>query len=391
MTDVPSRDNAALRNGVAELCARFGDDYWRRCDQERAYPEEFVRALTEAKYLSALIPADYGGLGFGLTEATVILETINRSGGSSSACHAQIYTMGALLRHGSDEQKRRYLPDLATGKLRLQAFSVTEPAAGSNTTAIITFAERTNDGYLVTGHKNWTSRIVESDLLLLLARTRPRSEGPSERTKGLSLFLVDLREVREQQPETLVVEPVRTMFNYATYQVWFKRMHVPTEGIVGQEGEGFDYIIDGWNAERILLASEAIGDGYWFIDRAVEYANRRSVFDSSIGAYQGIQFPIARAYTDVVAADQMRERAAALFDAEVACGPEANMAKLLASEASWQAANVCLDTHGGYGFVDKYDIERKFRETRMFQVAPVSNNMVLAYIGQHVLGLPKSY
>ncbi len=391
MTDVPSGDNATLRSGVAELCARFGDEYWRRCDQERAYPEEFVRALTEAKYLSALIPTDYGGLGFGLTEATVILETINHSGGNSSACHAQMYTMGALLRHGSDEQKRRYLPDLAIGKVRLQAFSVTEPAAGSNTTAITTFAERTNDGYLVTGHKNWTSRVVESDLLLLLARTRPRSESPSERRKGLSLFLVDLREVRERQPETLVVEPVRTMFNYAAYQVWFKRMHIPTEGIVGEEGEGFDYIIDGWNAERILLASEAIGDGYWFIDRAVHYANGRSVFDRSIGAYQGIQFPIARAYTNLVAADQMRDHAAALFDAHVACGPEANMAKLLASEASWQAANVCMDTHGGYGFVDKYDIERKFRETRMFQVAPVSNNMVLAYIGQHVLGLPKSY
>jgi acyl-CoA dehydrogenase len=384
-------DHTTLRTRVAELCGRFGDDYWRRCDRERVYPEEFVRALTEAKYLSALIPTDYGGLGLGLTDASAILETINRSGGNSSACHAQMYTMGALLRHGSSEQKSHYLPDIARGKLRLQAFSVTEPGAGSNTPEITTFAERTDDGYLVTGHKNWTSRVMESDLLMLLARTRPPTGDPSERTKGLSLFLVDLRQVRREQPGTLVAEPVRTMFNYATYQVWYKGMSIPADSIVGEEGKGFEYIIDGWNAERILLASEAIGDGYWFIDRAVRYANSRTVFDRAIGTYQGIQFPLARAYTDVAAADQMRNRAAALFDAGAACGAEANMAKLLASEASWQAANTCLDTHGGYGFVDKYDIERKFRETRMFRVAPVSNNMILAYLGHHVLGLPRSY
>jgi acyl-CoA dehydrogenase len=391
MSGQPVFDNTALRSSVEELCALFGDDYWRTCDQQRSYPEAFVRALTEAKYLAALIPADYGGLGLGLTDASTILETINRSGGNSSACHAQMYTMGALLRHGSDYQKSHYLPDIAKGELRLQAFSVTEAGAGSNTAEISTFAERTENGYLVSGHKNWTSRVLESDLLMLLARTRRRSGDPGERTRGLSLFLVDLRQVRKEQPETLVVEPVRTMFNYATYQVWYKGMYIPEEGIIGEDGKGFDYIIDGWNAERILLASEAIGDGYWFIDRAVEYANSRIVFDHAIGANQGIQFPLARAYADVAAADQMRNRAAALFDAGGICGAEANMAKLLASEASWQAANICLDTYGGYGFVDKYDIERKFRETRMFRVAPVSNNMVLAYIGQHVLGLPKSY
>jgi acyl-CoA dehydrogenase len=391
MSGLPSHDHTALRMRVAELCSRFGDDYWRRCDQQRVYPEEFVHALTEAKYLSALIPADYGGLGLGLTEASIILETINRTGGNSSACHAQMYTMGALLRHGSDGQKGQYLPPIAAGKLRLQAFSVTEPGAGSNTPEISTYAEPARDGYLVTGHKNWTSRILESDLLLLLARTRPRSEDLSERTKGLSLFLVDLGQVRKEQPGTLVAEPVHTMFNYATYQVWYKGMHIPIDSLVGQEGKGFEYIIDGWNAERILLASEAIGDGYWFIDRAVQYANSRNVFDRAIGAYQGIQFPLARAYTNIAAADQMRNRAAALFDAGEACGAEANMAKLLASEGSWQAANICLDTYGGYGFVDKYDVERKFRETRLFQVAPVTNNMILAYLGQHVLGLPKSY
>jgi acyl-CoA dehydrogenase len=299
--------------------------------------------------------------------------------------------MGALLRHGSDEQKKRYLPEIACGNLRLQAFSITEPQAGSNTPDITTFAAKDGDHYLVTGHKNWTSRIAQSDLLMLLARTEKRADNPADRANGISLFLVDLREVRANQPETLVVEPVRTMFNYATNQVWYKQMRIPTSALIGEEGKGFRYVIDGWNAERILLASEAIGDGYWFLDTAISYANERVVFGHAIGANQGVQFPLARAYTQVLAADMMRNRAAALFDAGEKCGAEANAAKFVASEASWQAGNVCLDTHGGYGFVDKYNVERKFRETRVYQVAPVNNNMILAFLGQHVLGLPRSY
>jgi acyl-CoA dehydrogenase len=373
------------------LCERFDDEYWRERDQRREYPEAFVEALTKAGYLSALIPKEYGGLGLGLAEAAVIMETINRSGGHSAACHAQMYTMGALLRHGSEEQKQRYLPEIAAGNLRLEAFSITEPEAGSDTPEIRTFARHEGDGYSVTGHKNWTSRILQSDMLMLLARTAPRPEDPRHRADGISLFLIDLREVRKRQPDTLVVEPVRTMFNYATNQVWYKEMRIPAESLIGEEGKGFRYVIDGWNAERILLASEAIGDGYWFLDRAVAYATKRIVFDAPIGSDQGIQFPLARAYTQVAAADQMRNRAAELFDADEPCGAEANTAKFLASEASWQAANICLDTHGGYGFVDKYDVERKFRETRVYQVAPVSNNMILAFLGQHVLGLPRSY
>jgi acyl-CoA dehydrogenase len=302
-----------------------------------------------------------------------------------------MYTMAALLRHGNEEQKRRYLPEIASGNLRLQAFSITEPEAGSNTPDIRTFARRDGDGYVVTGHKNWTSRILQSDLLMLLARTQPRPDDSAKRTEGISLFLVDLRRVRADQPDSLVVEPVRTMFNYATNQVWYEAMRIPADSLIGEEGNGFRYVIDGWNAERILLASEAIGDGYWFIDRAVRYAGERSVFGRPVGANQGVQFPLARAYTQVTAADQMRNRAAALFDSGRACGAEANIAKFLASEASWQAANICLDTHGGYGFVDKYDVERKFRETRVYQVAPVNNNMILAFLGQHVLGLPRSY
>jgi acyl-CoA dehydrogenase len=380
-----------LRAEVMKVCERFDDDYWRERDQHREYPEAFVEALTKAGYLSALIPTKYGGLGLGLSEAAVIMETINRSGGHSAACHAQMYTMGALLRHGSAEQKRRYLPEIAAGNLRLQAFSITEPEAGSDTAEIQTFARRDGEGYSVSGHKNWTSRIEQSDLLMLLARTAPRPDDPRHRAEGISLFLVDLREIREHEPETLVVEPVRTMFNYATNQVWYREMRIGADSLIGEEGKGFRYVIDGWNAERILLASEAIGDGYWFLDRAVAYANRRVVFGKPIGSDQGVQFPLARAYTQVVAADQMRNRAAQLFDTDESCGAEANTAKFLASEASWQAANACLDTHGGYGFVDTYDVERKFRETRVYQVAPVNNNLILAFLGQHVLGLPRSY
>ena len=377
-----------LRGEVRALCAAFPDDYWRQLDRERAYPERFVGALTEAGYLAALIPEEYGGLGLGVTEASIVLEEVNRSGGHSAACHAQMYIMGALVRHGSAEQKRRWLPGIAGGGLRLQAFSVTEAEAGSDTTAIATTAVRDGDGYVVKGHKSWTSRVEQSDLLLLLARTTPREEL-TDRTRGLSLFLVDLRDARSTGG--IEVTPTRTMFNYATYRVAYRNLRIPAENLVGEEGMGFRYVIDGWNAERILLAAEAIGDGHWFVERATRYAKERVVFGQPIGRNQGVQFPLARAHAQIVAADLLRYKAAWLFDRGERCGAEANMAKLLASEASWAAANVCLDTHGGNGFLDEYDVERKFRETRLYQVAPVSNNLVLAYVGTHVLGLPKSY
>ena len=377
-------DHPELRAQVRDLCARFPGDYWRRLDQAREYPQEFVAALTESRLLAALIPTEYGGLGLGLTEASVVMEEINRSGGSSAACHAQMYTMGAVLRHGSDEQKRAYLPLIAGGELRLQAFSITEAEAGSDTGRIATTARREGDEYVIDGHKNWTSRILESDLLLLLARTG----APEERANGLSLFLIDLREVREDELE---VTPVRTMFNYATNQVHYRGLRVPASSLIGEQGQGFRYVIDGWNAERILLAAEAVGDGYWFTERATAYANAREVFGRPIGANQGVQFPIARAYMRLRAADLMRYEAARRFDAGEPCGAEANMAKLLSGEASWAAANVCLDTHGGYGFVDTYDVERKFRETRLYQVAPVNNNLVTSFIATKVLGLPRSY
>ncbi|MDA0181903.1 acyl-CoA/acyl-ACP dehydrogenase [Solirubrobacter phytolaccae] len=370
-----------LRFQVRELCARFPDAYWRERDQAREYPQAFVDALTASRLLAALIPTEYGGLGLGLTEASVVMEEINRSGGHSAACHAQMYTMGALLRHGSEEQKRTYLPAIARGELRLQAFSITEAEAGSDTRAITTSARREGDAYVIDGHKNWTSRIEQSDLLLLLARAE----------EGLSLFLIDLRAVRAEQPDALAVTPVRTMFNYATNAVEYRGLRVPASSLVGNAGEGFRYVLDGWNAERILLAAEAIGDGYWFTERATAYANAREVFGRPIGANQGVQFPIARAYMAVRAADLMRYEAARLFDAGEPCGAEANMAKLLSSEASWAAANACLDTHGGNGFVDAYDVERKFRETRLYQVAPVNNNLVTSFVATKVLGLPRSY
>jgi acyl-CoA dehydrogenase len=383
-----SIDLDGLRARTRALCARFPDEYWRETDRNRRYPQEFVDTLTGAGLLAALIPAEYGGLGLGLTEASVIMEEINRSGGHSAACHAQMYTMGALLRHGDDRLKDTYLPLIAKGELRLQAFSITEPAAGSDTTSIATAAERDGDAFVVTGHKNWTSRIAESDLALVLART---SERGQDRTRGLTLFLVDLRQIRAEQPDTLEVTPVRTMFNYATNQVHFHDMRVPADHVIGEVDSGFRYVLDGWNAERILLASEAIGDGYWFVERAVAYANEREVFGRPIGANQGVAFPLADAYMTVRAADLMRVEAARLFDEGKPCGAEANMAKHLASEASWAAANAALDTHGGNGFVDAYDIERKFRETRMFQVAPVSNNLIKAFVATKVLGLPRSY
>lgn len=377
-----------LRANVRALCATFGNDYWRELDRERAYPERFVRALTGAGYLSVLIPGPYGGMGLGVTEASIILEEINRSGGHSAACHAQVYIMGALAKHGSEAQRQRWLPAIASGELRLQAFSVTEPGAGSDTTAIQTMAVKDGDGYVVNGFKNWTSRVEQSDLLMLLARTTPRADI-SDRTRGLSLFLVDLREARRQGG--IEVRRTRTMFNYETYQVTYHDLRIPADSLIGEEGMGFRYVIDGWNAERILLAAECIGDGYWFVEKASAYATEREVFGRPIGQNQGVQFPIARAYAQIRAADLLRYQAAWLFDRGDKCGAEANMAKLLASEASWAAANACLDTHGGNGFVDEYDVERKFRETRLFQVAPVNNNLVLAYVANHVLGMPKSY
>jgi acyl-CoA dehydrogenase len=381
-------DDAALRARTSALCAQFPGEYWRETDLNRRYPQEFVDALTAAGLLSALIPTGYGGLGLNLTQASVIMEEINKSGGHSAACHAQMYTMGALLRHGSDELKNTYLPPIARGEVRLQAFSVTEPEAGSDTTSIVTRAERDGGHFVLTGHKNWTSRIAESDLALVLARTGDKTEN---RTRGLTLFLVDLQRVRAEQPETLEVTPVRTMFNYATNEVHYRGMRVPADHVIGEVDAGFRYVVDGWNAERILLASEAVGDGYWFVDRAVAYANERTVFGRPIGANQGVQFPLADAYMKIRAADLMRYEAARLFDEGRPCGAEANMAKHLASEASWAAANAALDTHGGNGFVDRHDIERKFRETRMFQVAPVTNNLIKAFVATKVLGLPRSY
>lgn len=378
-----------LREQTRALCEKFPDEYWRQADLERRYPQEFVDTLTEARLLSALIPQEYGGLGLGVTEASVIMEEINRSGGHSAACHAQLYTMKAVLNHGSQWQKDTYLPHIADGSLRLQAFSITEEEAGSDTSSIQTRAVQDGDDWVITGHKNWTSRVEDSDLLLVLTRTADKDD--TDRTGGLTLFLVDLRQVRAEQPETMEVIKVRTMFNYATNQMYYRGLRVPQSAVVGEVGNGFRYVIDGWNAERILLASEAIGDGYWFTQRAVDYANSREVFGRKIGSNQGVQFPITDAYMKVRAADMMRYEAARLFDAGKPCGAEANMAKHLASEASWEAANVCLNTYGGYGFVDQYDVERKFRETRMYQVAPVNNNLIKAFVGTKVLGLPRSY
>jgi acyl-CoA dehydrogenase len=378
----------ALRARVRTICDEFPNAYWRERDRERAYPGEFVTAMTASGLLSTLIPREYGGLGLSVAEASVVLEEIHRSGGNAAACHAQMYTMGALVRHGTEHQKQQLLPQIASGDLRLQAFSVTEREAGSETTAIETRAEREGDWYVVNGHKSWTSRIQQSDLLLLLARTTPK-EHVERRSAGLSLLLVDLEDARRQG--AIAVEPVRTMFTYATNQVTYTNLRVPAENLIGAEGEGFRTVLDGMNAERILLAAEAIGDGYWFVEQAARRASEREVFGRPIGANQGVQFPIARAYAAVVAADQVRWQAARAFDAGEPCGEEANMAKFLASEATWQVANVCLDTFGGYGFVDEYDVERKFRETRLYQVAPVSNNLVLAYLGHQVLGMPRSY
>jgi acyl-CoA dehydrogenase len=376
-----------LRAAVRDLCGRFPGEYWRRLDEARGYPEEFVRALTEAGWLAALIPEEYGGSGLQVTEASIILEEINRSGGNAAPCHAQMYIMGTLLRHGSAEQKRRYLPGIASGELRLQSFAVTEPTTGSDTLKLKTTAVRRGDHYVVNGQKVWTSRVQHSDLMLLLARTTPL-EQVKKRSEGLSVFLVNLREAAGNG---LTVRPIRNMMNHETNELFFDDFKVPAENLIGEEGKGFRYILDGMNAERILIAAECIGDGYWFIERATRYAKERVVFDRPIGQNQGVQFPIARAYVNVEAANLMRVRAASLFDAGEPCGAEANMAKLLAADASWEAANVAVQTHGGFGFAAEYDIERKFRETRLYQVAPISTNLILGYIGEHVLGLPRSY
>ena len=375
------------RRAVRDLCGRFNSQYWQGVEEQAAYPQEFVQALTDAGWLAALIPAEYGGGGLGVQEASVILEEINRSGANSGACHAQMYIMGTLLRHGSEEQKRRYLPPIASGDLRLQSFAVTEPTTGTDTTKIKTFAARRGDRYVVNGQKVWISRVQHSDLMLLLARTTALAEV-GKKTEGLSVFLVDLR---QGGAKGMTLRPIRNMVHHETNEVFFDNFEIPAENLIGEEGRGFRYILDGMNAERILIAAECIGDSYWFIERAVRYAGERVVFDRPIGQNQGVQFPIARAYANVRAADLMRYEAAQLFDAGRACGAEANLAKLLAADASWESANVCLQTHGGFGFAAEYDVERKFRETRLYQVAPVSTNLILAYLGEHVLGLPRSF
>lgn len=377
-----------IREAVARLCAGYPGAYWRALDRERGYPTEFVRELTDTGYLSVLIPEEYGGSGLGLPAAAAVLEEIQKSGGNGGACHAQMYMMGTVLRHGSEDQKRRYLPEIAAGRLRLQAFGVTEPTSGTDTLSLRTTAERDGDGgYVVNGQKVWTSRAEHSDLMLLLARTTPR-ERVEKRTDGLSVFLIDLRAARGNGLE---IRPIRTMINHATTEIFFDGLRIPADSLVGAEGVGFRYVLDGMNAERILIGAECVGDARWFIGKAADYARERQVFGRRIGENQGVQFPIAEAYAATEAADLMVGKAAALFEAGAPCGAEANMAKYLASEASWKAADMCMQTHGGYAFAEEYDVERKFRETRLYRIAPISNNFVLSYLAEHVLGLPRSY
>jgi len=387
MTTAETVDEKTIRDGVAQVCAAYPDAYWRALDAEHAYPTAFVQALAAAGYLAALIPEEYGGAGLTLAEACIILEEINHSGGNAAACHAQLYTMGTVLRHGSEAQKRRYLPQIASGQLRLQAFGVTEPTTGSDTTNLRTTAVRDGGHYVVNGQKVWISRAEHSDLMVLLARTTP-ADKIARRGEGLSVFLVDLREA---VGHGLTIRPIATMMNHATTELFFDNLRVPAENLIGVEGQGFRYILDGMNAERILIAAECIGDARWFIERAVKYANEREVFNRPIGKNQGIAFPLARAHVNAEAADLMRRRATDLFVRGEKCGAESNMAKLLAADASWEAANACLQTHGGFGFAAEYDIERKFRETRLYQVAPISTNLILSYVAEHVLGLPRSY
>ena len=376
-----------IRDAVAKLCAQFPGEYWRKLDRQMAYPKEFVDALTEAGYLSVLIPEEYGGSGLKLSAAAAILEEIQRAGCNGGGCHAQMYTMGTVLRHGNDAQKAKYLPGIASGKLRLQAFGVTEPTSGTDTSSLKTVAKRDGDHYVVNGQKIWTSRAEHSDLMILLARTTPKEQA-KKRTDGLSVFIVDMREVKGKGLE---IRPIRTMMNHATTEVFFTDMRVPAENLIGDEGKGFRYILSGMNAERILIASECIGDAKWFIAKATNYAKERAVFGRPIGMNQGIQFPIAKAYASMRAAELMVKEATRKYEAGLDCGAEANMAKMLAADASWEAANACVQTHGGFGFAEEYDVERKFRETRLYQVAPISTNLILSFVAEHVLGMPRSY
>jgi acyl-CoA dehydrogenase len=378
---------AAIREEIRKLCARFPGAYWRELDHARAYPDEFVRALGDGGWLAALIPEKYGGSGLTLSAATAILEEVQRAGCNGAACHAQMYIMGSLLRHASEAQKAEYLPKIASGELRLQAFGVTEPGSGTDTAALKTMARRDGDEYVVNGQKIWTSRVEHSDLMLLLARTSP-SEELKKPTEGLSVFLIDIRAMKDAG---LTIRPIRTMMNHSTTEVFFDNMRIPASSLIGEEGKGFGYILSGLNAERILIAAECIGDAKWFTEKSTKYANERVVFNRRIGQNQGIQFPIAKAYARMRAAELMMHHAAALFDAGKGCGAEANMAKMLGAEASWEAADACIQTHGGFGFAEEFDIERKFRETRLYQVAPISTNLILTYLAEHVLGLPRSY
>jgi acyl-CoA dehydrogenase len=376
-----------LRDAIRDLCAGFSAEYFRRIDEQRGYPEEFVKALTEAGWLAALIPPEYGGSGLGLTEASVIMEEINRSGGNSGACHGQMYNMGTLLRHGSAAQKQGYLPKIASGELRLQSMAVTEPSTGTDTTRIKTTAVKKGDRYVVNGQKVWISRVQHSDLMILLARTTPLAEV-KKKSEGMSIFIVDLRDAIGNG---LTVRPILNMVNHETNELFFENLEIPAENLIGEEGKGFKYILDGLNAERTLIAAECIGDGYWFIDKVTKYVSERVVFGRPIGQNQGVQFPIAKAYVNLEAANLMRFKACELFDAHQPCGAQANMAKLLAADASWEAANACLQFHGGFGFACEYDVERKFRETRLYQVAPISTNLILSYVSEHVLGMPRSF
>ncbi len=387
MSFVLTEEQKALKAAVRDLCLQYTPEYWRDLDTRREYPDAFVNELTKAGYLAVLIPEAYGGGGLGILEAALILEEINRSGGNGGACHAQMYIMGTVLRHGSAEQKKQYLPKIATGELRLQAFGVTEPNAGSDTTKLQTTAVRKADRYVVNGQKMFISRVLQSDLMLLLARTTPVDQV-KKKTDGLSVFLIDIRELKGKGLE---VRPLKMMMNHSTNALYFDNMEIPASSLIGQEGRGFSYILDGMNAERILVASDSLGDARWFIEKAVAYVGQRVIFGKPIGANQGVQFPIAKAHVNIEAADLMRTKAARMFDAGIPCGGEANMAKYLASEAAIEAGNACIDAHGGYGFAEEYDIERKFRESRLYRAAPINNNLVLAYVGEHVLGMPRSY
>ncbi len=385
---IPAPDQfQELREALRELCAHYPDAYWREIDEARGFPEAFINALTQAGWLAALIPQEYGGSGLGLAEASVVMEEINRNGGNAGFCHGQMYNMGTLLRHGSSEQKKQYLPRIATGELRLQSMGVTEPTTGTDTTKLKTVAVRKGDRYVVNGQKVWISRIQHSDLMILLARTTPLADV-KRKSEGMSIFLVDLHQAIGNG---LTVKPIRNMVNHETNELFFDDLEIPAENLIGEEGKGFKYILDGLNAERTLIAAECIGDAYWFIDRAARYAKERIVFDRPIGQNQGVQFPIADSYIETEAANLMRWKACELFDSHQPCGSEANMAKYLAAKASWEAGNACLQTHGGFGFAAEYDVERKFRETRLYQVAPISTNLIYSYVAEHVLGLPRSF